>query len=114
VKLRYQHPSGQSPLLSVVLVDGGEGRIGARSRGDIVEADNGDVLGNGDPPLGHPFDGAQRELIAQGENGRRLLLRTEQRLDRPVSEFFGAALALVDGHPRPGQTGLFQRSPVAS
>ena len=29
VKLCYQHASGHCPLLSVVLVDGGEGRIGA-------------------------------------------------------------------------------------
>ena len=112
MKLRYQHPSGQSPLLSVVLVDGGEGRIGARSRGDVVEANYRDVLGNGDAPLCHPFHGAQRELVAQGEDGRRPL-RTEQRLDGPLSAFFGATLTLVNGHLRPGQTSLFQRSPVA-
>ena len=52
------------------------------------------LLGNGDPPLCHPFYGAQRGLVAQGEDGRRLL-RTEQRLDGPVSVFSGATLAFV-------------------
>ena len=94
------------------MVDGDEQRIGARGRGDVVEADYGDVLGNGDLPLDLPFYGAQRELVAQGEDGRRLL-RTEQRLDGPLSAFFGATLTLVNGHLRPGQTSLFQRSPVA-
>jgi len=51
-------------------------------------------LGNGDPPLCNPFYGAQRGLVAQGEDGRRLL-RTEQRLDGPVSVFSGATLAFV-------------------
>lgn len=69
VKLCYQHASGHCPLLSVVLVDGGEGRIGARRRRDVVETDNGNVLGHGDPPLGHPFDSPKRELVAQGEDG---------------------------------------------
>ena len=52
------------------------------------------LLGNGDPPLCNPFYGAQRGLVAQGEDGRRLL-RTEQRLDGPVSVFSGATLAFV-------------------
>jgi hypothetical protein len=71
VNLCYQHPSGHYPLLDVGLVDGGEGRIGALRCRDVVEADNGNVLGHGDTPLGHPFDGAKRELIARGEDGRR-------------------------------------------
>src|SRR5688572_7326912 len=113
-KLCYQNPSGQSPLLGMVLVDGGEGRLCTRRRGNVVETYNGDVLGHGDPPLGHPLDGAECELVARGEDRRRLLMRTEQCLDGQVSESSGTALTLVDGHPRPGQTGLLQRGPVAS
>ena len=65
-QLRDEHAAGNEALLYVGLVDGGEGRFGARGLGHVVEAHHREVLGYGEP---HPFSRPRRRRGRAGRSG---------------------------------------------
>ena len=100
-QLRDEHAAGNEALLYVGLVDGGEGRFGARGFGHVVEAHHREVSGYGEP---HPLRGledAEGELVAQGQDRRGTRLPREQHLGRNPTLLRRVLRDLVDGHVPP-------------
>ncbi len=75
------------------LADGGEGGILEGGGLDVVEADDGDILGDAEAGFAEGADGADGGDVVEGEEGGEVLLGGEQALGGEVAGFVRGGVA---------------------